>query len=453
MKIRDKVAEFIRSQTNLRHNKGVLVGLSGGPDSQVLLHILTSLNYSRIIAAHINYHQRGENSNLDEKCAKIWASKFSIEFRKKDVYPDKDIGNFQNEARKIRYDYFEKIKNEEKLDYILTAHHKNDQIETIAMRFFSGTRGLGLMGIPVDSNQRVRPLLCLTKKEILNYAKQHSIPYRLDTSNTETSYLRNFFRLEVLPTIQRKIPNLFSRLETTQENLAKEQKLLSHFTIQLITDYGHWKGPFLILPLNRFADIDILISFLMYLFKINENQSRQLTDSSSSGTLDCNPYRLCIFDGHLWITKMQKEESKAPLVLNKALPFSIKLNCGKLAAEKVKEFKKTNNPNVEYLPAKFISADLQIKKWSAGDRIEYQKGRHKKVSDLLNENQLSPFEKEAVYCLWHENELIWVVGIRLSVKGYIKSKSEHYLRLEYIPEKSTTPTKEDIVSIMAATIT
>jgi tRNA(Ile)-lysidine synthetase-like protein len=119
----------------------------------------------------------------------------------------------------------------------------------------------------------------------------------------------------------------------------------------------------------------------------------------------------------------------------------------------VGEFQKTNNPKVEYLPAKFISADLQIKKWSAGDRIEYQKGKHKKVSDLLTESQLSPFEKEVVYCLWHEKEIIWVIGIRLSVEGYIKSKSENYLRLEYVQDRSTTPTKEDIVSIMSAMIT
>ncbi|NBC24674.1 MAG: tRNA lysidine(34) synthetase TilS [Bacteroidetes bacterium] len=447
----DKVAEFIHTHTNLRPDKGVLLGLSGGPDSQVLLHILISLNYSKIIAAHVNYHQRGENSELDEKCAENWAKRFSIEFRKKEVYLDKDNGNFQNGARIARYSWFEKIKNQEKLDYILTAHHKNDEIETTAMRFFSGTRGRGLTGMPPDSNERIKPLLCLSKNEILNYAKRHSIPFRIDESNSKGIYLRNFFRLEILPKIEEKIPNLYSRLETTRKNLQKEQKLLVHFTFKLIKESGYWKGPFLILPLNKLMENGLLNAFLVYLFKINENQSRQLIESPSSSILECFPYRLCVFNNQLWIGTSKDEKSRNTKVWNKSFPFTVNLNVGKLSVEKTEEFEKINDPNIEYLPAEFINADLRIEKWHSGDRIEYQKGKHKKVSDLLNENQLSPFERESVYCLWHEEELIWVIGIRLSCKGYVKSSNEQYLRLKYHPEKLSSPTEQDVLSILGDT--
>ncbi len=434
MEVLQKVEAFIQQQTPLTKDDRVLVAISGGPDSQVMLDILMQLGFKNISAAHVNYHKRGKASDLDEACAKDFVERYGLPFYKKDIRISANSGNFQSIARQLRYDWFAKIMNEKGLSYLLTAHHLDDQIETVSMRFFSGTRGWGLRGIPVVAGQTIRPLLCLEKDEILDYANHQSIPFREDQSNKEASYLRNFFRIQILPQIQNKIPHLKKRIETTRKNLSREQKLLSHLCLEQISSKGYWQGKALVIPTSAFPTPEVLHQFLCFQFQLNENKALQITEARENQIFHFSPFRIALFREQIWVDK-EMERSEVFKNLPKDYPSRILLPNGNLSQELTSSFEISNHPYVEYLPRHFAKADLYIRSWKEGDKIEIGKGNHKKVSDLLNEHRLSPIEKEKVCCLLYEDTILWVIGIRLSRAVFSNSSDNEFIHFKF--EKET----------------
>ena len=186
-------------------DKDVLViGLSGGPDSMALLNML--LNYRNkvditIVAAHVNHNVRRE-SNKESKFVEEYCNKNNVIFEsmKIDKYGD---DNFENEARNIRYQFFDKLINKYNAKYLLTAHHGDDLIETILMRIVRGSNLSGYGGfrkiLYIDGIYFIRPLISLTKKDLLYYNEKNNIKYFVDKSNYSYNHTRNRFRYEILP--------------------------------------------------------------------------------------------------------------------------------------------------------------------------------------------------------------------------------------------------------------
>ena len=186
------------------HQKTYLLAVSGGVDSMVLADLfrVSGLDFH---IAHINYHLRKEDSNLDQKIVSDFCDKYSIPFHlyevsEKDSQPENSI---QNWARELRYRFFREIQEKEKLDFLVTAHHLNDQLETFIINLSkaAGIRGLG--GIPANENGIVRPLLGFSKDEIYDFAKQNKIDFREDLSNQKTDYLRNKIRHNIVPELDK----------------------------------------------------------------------------------------------------------------------------------------------------------------------------------------------------------------------------------------------------------
>lgn len=183
-------------------SKTFLLAVSGGADSMVLSSLFKMSNLKFEIA-HINYHFRGEDSNLDQKIVEDFCTTNQIKFHLKDVSEEEKskMTSLQNWARKIRYDYFFRILEEENLDYIVTAHHLNDELETFFINLSRGSGIKGLSGIPTNENSILRPLLKFTKAEIYAFAKENHIDFREDKSNEKNDYLRNKIRNQLTPKI------------------------------------------------------------------------------------------------------------------------------------------------------------------------------------------------------------------------------------------------------------
>jgi tRNA(Ile)-lysidine synthase len=183
-------------------SKTFLLAVSGGADSMVLSSLFKMSNLKFEIA-HINYHFRGEDSNLDQKIVEDFCTTNQIKFHLKDVSEEEKskMTSLQNWARKIRYDYFFRILEEENLDYIVTAHHLNDELETFFINLSRGSGIKGLSGIPKNENKILRPLLKFTKAEIYAFAKENHIDFREDKSNQKDDYLRNKIRNHLTPKI------------------------------------------------------------------------------------------------------------------------------------------------------------------------------------------------------------------------------------------------------------
>lgn len=181
-------------------SQNYLLAVSGGADSMVLAYLFKKYNLNFQIA-HINYHLRGEQSNLDQKVVEDFCEKNNVKFHlyeitEKDNQPENSI---QLWAREIRYRFFRNIQEQEKIKYLVTAHHLNDQIETFIINLSKASGIKGLSGIPVNDNFLLRPFLDITKEDIYKYAKEHNIEYREDLSNKKTDYLRNKIRHNIVP--------------------------------------------------------------------------------------------------------------------------------------------------------------------------------------------------------------------------------------------------------------
>ena len=206
---------FLENLENLGENistKKFLLAVSGGADSMVLSHLFRISSFEFQIA-HVNYHFRGEDSNLDQKVVENFCSENQIKIHLKSISEEEksNMKSLQNWAREIRYDFFFKILEEENLDYIVTAHHLNDELETYIINLSRGSGIKGLSGIPKNENRILRPLLKFTKNEIYAFAKENSIDFREDKSNEKDDYLRNKIRNQLTPKIVEIFPNFLEQ--------------------------------------------------------------------------------------------------------------------------------------------------------------------------------------------------------------------------------------------------
>lgn len=196
-----------------------LLAVSGGADSMVLLKLFHQSGLE-IQVAHINYHLRGEDSVEDQKTVEKFCRLNNIKLHIYEVSPEeKPENSVQIWARKIRYDFFFKILKEEKLDFVVTAHHLNDELETFFINLSRGSGIKGLSGIPKSENKILRPLLNFTKEEIYHFAEENNVEFREDKSNQKNDYLRNKIRNNLTPKILEIFPDFLSQFGKSIDHL------------------------------------------------------------------------------------------------------------------------------------------------------------------------------------------------------------------------------------------
>ena len=193
-------------------SKKFLLAVSGGADSAVLSHLFRVSGFEFQIA-HVNYHFRGEDSNLDQKVVEDFCKKNIIKFHLKDVSEEEksQMKSLQNWAREVRYDFFFNLLEKENLDFIVTAHHLNDELETFIINLSRGSGIKGLSGIPKNENRILRPFLTFSKSEIYAFAEENNIDFREDKSNQKDDYLRNKIRNKIVPKITEIFPNFLEQ--------------------------------------------------------------------------------------------------------------------------------------------------------------------------------------------------------------------------------------------------
>lgn len=245
----------------------MIVGVSGGPDSMCLLdvlHILAKKYDFTVHVAHVNYNLRGKDSKLDEtlvqKQAKVYGFPFHILQPKK-----KSVGNLEESLRDIRYTFFEKLRQKENARCIVVAHNQDDQAETFLMRLLRGSGGSGLSSMQMKNGYIVRPLLKCSREEILQYAKERHISFRIDKSNSDTNLLRNRIRHHLLPLLEKEYqPQIKSTLADTAELLSADRELLEGLaSASFQMKKGNGRVSFSCKEL--FADSEVLASYKLRL--------------------------------------------------------------------------------------------------------------------------------------------------------------------------------------------
>ena len=414
----DLINKHIDNDLSFLHGKKLLVCVSGGIDSVVLLHLLNKMNY-KIGVAHCNFKLRHKESDDDSFFVENLCNKISVPFYIKDFNINIPKHSVQMAARKLRYDWFYELLELYKYDFILTAHHLNDSIETFLINLTRSTGIDGLTGINSINNKVVRPLLPFNKSQIIDYANDNNIKWREDSSNLKNDYLRNKIRNKLVPVFIDIDSNFTSNFSKTLVRLNESNLILKEHTENFKTITFKTKNDEILILKTALKDLSSVMIFNLftdYGFK-NTGQIVSLCKAETGKIITSKLYSILSNRTHLIIKKNTKN-IKIDYFYNNQNDFLFPENI------LVEEGNYVNDKKSLYLIKDQINFPLIIRKCQPGDLI-YPTGMNGKklVSKLLKDNKLSKFEKDKQYVLTDQDHILWVIGIRFDKRKYSDTDS------------------------------
>lgn len=444
-----RIQEHINQNLSFLKDKKVLIAISGGIDSTVLAHIFHDFRFD-ITFAHCNFMLRGKESNKDEEFVKelgreFQAPTFSIKFNTEEYAAEKGIST-QMAARDLRYDWFQKIMDENNIDYILTAHQKDDVIETFLINLTRGTGLDGLTGIPEINGNIVRPLLPFTRNEILIYATRKKLKWREDSTNSSIKYVRNKIRHKVVPFLKELNPNLLDTFGNTLENLKGSQQIvkdcIQHVKEKTISIHGN-NLHFDIEQLKKLNNPKVYLYELLNEYGFTEwDDVADLIDAQSGKQVYSSTHRLLKDRDFLILSKTESSD--------KALRFEIQENISRISIPIHLKLKKVDIPfdtknhqnkvfdelflnknNTVSIDYDKIQFPLTIRKWQKGDFF-FPIGLNgkKKVSKFFKDEKFSLIEKEKTWLLCSKNEIVWIIGKRLDDRFKVTKTTSTILKIK-----------------------
>jgi len=419
-----------------------IIGVSGGVDSIVLAYLMHKAG-ACISMAHANFQLRGEESTRDENFVKAFAEKYSIPLAlnkfETAAYAQTYKMGIQEAAREMRYAWFSTLLSDQAntKKVLLTAHHADDQVETVFMQIARGTGLHGLTGIPErreDALSIARPLLHFSKEAIIEFAKLNGLDFVEDSSNTKDDYTRNLFRHKIIPTIQEVIPNM------TQNVLDTIQRLKESETIVESTVADFWKKGLrvqkgiLSIPVKHWKKVNHNFTYTWGLIKNYGFKPQQISEVhkllvANNGAYIATPsHRFIKFNESIQIIDNNTE--KEHIVIHVA-DGDLQVNEGVLHFEmktalKLGDIKK--EPNYAYLDADKLEWPLLFRTWQPTDYF-YPLGlrKKKKLNHFLGGLKLSPAAKQKTAVLTMCDKLLWVVGYRIDDRFKITEQTKNVL--------------------------
>lgn len=414
-----------------------LVAVSGGIDSMVLAELCLRSGIKFCIA-HCNFQLRGEESDKDEQLVTNWCATKNIKLHtiKFDTkrYCDEWKKGTQETARILRYEWFEEIRKKYKYAKIATAHHANDNVETMFINLFKGTGLAGIHGILPISGAIIRPLLFAKKEDLNNWAAENNISYREDASNATDDYLRNAVRRNLLPVIEQWFPGAVTQVNASIEHF-REAEILYRKAIEQERKklIGQRSQDFYIpiLKLQHREPLNTICYELLHPFGFSSGQIPQvisLLSSESGHYVNSATHRIIRNRDFLIITTLPSPT--ADLILIESVPCIVETAMHKFffsIADKPKQI--DTNPNIALIDLKNIEFPIILRKWKTGDYF-YPIGmnmKKKKVSRVLINEKIALHEKENIHVLECEQRILWLAGIRLDERFKIKENTEKVL--------------------------
>jgi len=439
---------FIETEQLFNPSDRVLLAVSGGMDSMTMLSLFTRGRFSFGVA-HCNFQLRGNDSDLDEAFVESEAAKTGIPFYSKKFstaeYAKVKNISIQMAARELRYDWFSDLLKEEGYDYIATAHHLDDQEETFFINLLRSSGIAGFHGINVKSPHVIRPLLFASRKQIENYVKKNSLPFREDKTNKETKYLRNRIRQKLIPLLRDISPGFSG---TLNDNIARvrETEMIFRETvekarIQLVkTEKGK---VFLSVPeLKKLKPVNTYIYEFLAPFDFNFSVCRDIArslDETESRIFFSPTHQLIKEREQLFITLIrEKNEGDMPLFLNQDTqvfcigendttsdtPVRLKIN--KVCWDESLRFDPSGKS--AYFDFQKLVFPLEIRRWEKGDTFyPFGMQNRKKLSDYFTDEKFSRTEKENTWLLSSGGRIIWVIGHRSDNRFRVTKKTKEVL--------------------------
>ncbi|HZK63523.1 MAG TPA: tRNA lysidine(34) synthetase TilS [Puia sp.] len=431
----------VKKQHLFNQSDKLLLAVSGGLDSVVLAACCFESGYDFAIA-HANFQMRGQESERDEQFVKALADRYQkpVRIRKFDTtgYADQHAVSIQVAARDLRYPWFESLLEKENYRYLLTAHHLDDNIETMLMHFFRGTGIAGLRGmLPIQGNI-IRPLLTFSRSEIKKFAAENALSWVEDSSNASEKYTRNYFRRKLIPEVETVFPETRHSLKENLQRFAETEILylqaIEQHKRKLLKPMGaEMHVPVLLLKKSR-PIRSILYEIIRYygFSPAQIDDCLKLLDAENGKYTASDTHR--IIRNRAWLIIAPVQESLAAHVVIEADQPTVNFPEGKLLLKTVQDGGNTEiskDPALAWLDAGKINYPLLLRKWRAGDYF-YPLGmkKKKKIARFLIDQKLSKTAKEKVWVLESDQRIIWVAGHRIDNRFCATPSTKKILKIE-----------------------
>ena len=419
-------------------NGKLFLAVSGGLDSMVLLHLFRQLKYD-IAVLHCNFQLRGIESFQDQIFVQEYSIKNSIPF----FYTQFDTENFAKDyklsiqvaARELRYSWFYEQLEEQNYDFILTAHHADDNLETFLINLSRATGLDGLIGIPEQNDKIIRPLLVFNRLEIENYANENQIKWREDSSNASDKYVRNKIRHQLVPILKEIHPNFLASFQKTQQYLQQANEMVDDAASILFSQVVEEKGDAFYFNVKKLSKLPNYKSYLYHWLKDFGFSAWEdiynLVDGQSGKQVFSNEYRLLKDRKYLILSTLIQEDTIDEYFIEKEqLEVKIPL---KLAICKVSDISLASN-TIIFVDEDLLVFPLVLRKWKTGDFFQPfgMNGKEKKISKLFKDEKLSLLDKENTWLLCSNNQIVWVIGIRQDERYRIEKTTTNILKIQLI---------------------
>ena len=406
-------SDHVNSDFDFLKKSKLLVCLSGGVDSMVLIDLLRRLNYD-VSVAHCNFKLRGDESDLDEKFVKKYCYDNSIQFFSKSFHTKLPNHSLQMAARTLRYDWFNELLKNNNKDYILTAHHLDDSLETFIINLSRASGIEGFTGISPVNDKIVRLLTVFSKKQILEYAKNNKIHWREDSTNKKDDYQRNYIRNQIIPLLKKLYPNFLSQSKKTMNFLKNSQLVIDKY-IEAVKKEKFVVKNYEIIIEKKFVRCnknDIYNLFKDYGFK-NPKEILMLCNSISGKIIESVSHVLLSDRTNLILKKKSKEYDQVIKVDMKGIEDPIRISI------KTGDFVSKSNSKSIFISKNDIKFPLYLRKLKKGDLIYPLGMKGKKlISKYFKDEKMSFFDKQNQWLLCNNNEVMWIVGQRADRRYY-----------------------------------
>ncbi|SFG42201.1 tRNA lysidine(34) synthetase TilS [Pontibacter chinhatensis] len=441
-----KVSDYIQAHGLCQPDSKILVAVSGGIDSVVLCEVLHQLKYDFAVA-HCNFGLRAEDAEADQLFVKKLAKKYDVPFFTENfntrAFADQEKLSIQMAARTLRYEWFERVRQQEGYDYIATAHHSNDLSETILLHLTKGTGIAGLHGIPPRNGHIIRPMLSITKDDIYEYVTERKLIWREDTSNETTKYQRNKIRHEVIPVLKEINPNLEETMQHTAERVSHAKSIVAAYIENLREQSikeaeNAWYVS--LKPLQNATGLPVVLHELLRPFNFSYSVVLELVEALDglSGKQFDSPTHTLVKDRDQLVITPRNLSSFGSILIQEGdtqvqagdLYFSIKyVDAGK--------YKLNTKPHVAALDADQLRFPLKLRAWQEGDWfVPLGMNGKKKISDFLIDKKIPANLKDRILLLISDQSVAWVVNQRLDNRFKVTEKTQRVVEIMMKPMAS-----------------
>jgi tRNA(Ile)-lysidine synthase len=411
----------------------ILVAVSGGLDSMVLTNLCLKLGF-KISIAHCNFCLRDSESDLDEKFVKDFAESNSVPFFSKSFQTklhSKRYGlSIQMAARELRYEWFSYLQSKHDFDWVFTAHHTDDNIETFIINLSRGCNIHALSGIPEKNDGIIRPLLIFNRGDLLNYAIDSKLKWREDSSNSSLDYQRNRVRHSIIPVLKEVFPNFNKNFNKTKKYISSSLDLINNHITNIEKDIIIFSSKY-----EKHFDVSkikSLVSAKSYLYPLffkygftDWNEIYNLLEAQSGKEIHSKTHRIIKDRKFLILVSNQILLPKEQIISSLEKPIYIDhMNCH-LKINKSSRISNNSDDNVIYIDDTQLEYPLILRPWKNGDYF-FPKGfnKRKKLSKFFKDEKLSVVDKSKLMLLCSKDKIVWILGIRQDSRFIATSKSK-----------------------------